>query len=144
MLRRNFLAMLGLGSAAGAVGASTPSVDLPGNWGPPKVQPGTALGALEWSRQDDEKYIEGIRKQLFDVEDVEKAIAETMQDILRNADRDEFRYLDPDIEAMKSFSGVAKVRMQARRWAERSVRQRKQSLMSQLNNWLEKIEEKAK
>jgi DNA-binding phage protein len=136
--------MLGLGSAAGAVGASASAVDLPGNWGPPKVQPGTALGALEWSRQDDEKYIEDIRKQLFDVEDTEKAIAEMMVDILKDNDREDFRYLDPDIEAMKSFSGIAKIRLQARRMAERSLRNRKQSLISQLNHWLEKIEEKAK
>ena len=139
MLRRNFLTMLGLGGAATAVGTSAPLVDPSEHW---KAMQHTSMGMV-WGRQDDEKHIEDIRRMLFDYDDIEAAIERTTTSILQDADKDDFRYLDPDIAAMKSFSGVAKMRLQARRWAERSVRNRKESLLSQLNNWLEKVEGKA-
>ena len=135
MPRRSFLAALGLAPAAAAVGM-------------PMTGPPTAPGVQNvWNMFDkspnnvgcaiagDYDYrLDYKNNYLSLLSQPDREIDRLMRQMLFSAHEGKLD-LDPDIEAMKSFSGMAKQRMQAERRARRKYLNEVGNLRERLEEW---------
>lgn len=124
MMRRGFLAMLGLGPIASLV-AEEPVSKL--SYPPVVTRDYTGPNLVE---QDESSYIKNMLKEMSSKEDwIKDWIERQKSDMYNDLHIDR---VDPDIKAMKSFSDSAKVRMQWRRMAERRYDQDRNRYVEQL------------
>lgn len=122
MMRRGFLAMLGLGPIASLV-AEEPVSKLSYHNPLPLVNSNIV-------EQDESSYLKKMLKEMSSKEDwIKDWIDRQKSDMYNDLHIDR---VDPDIRAMKSFSDSAKVRMQWRRMAERRYDQDRNRCIEQL------------
>lgn len=137
MKRRSFLAMLGLGGAAASM---SQGVEVAPSYGNPYV---IASGGPRHGFDiinDGPSVAEMLRdaKQSYDaiVSGKEKFIAAHMEEMSSDYYHLQ-KSLPPDIEALKSFSGVAKRRLFVRRMAEKQYESHKAELWNRVQQLLE-------
>lgn len=128
MMRRGFLAMLGLGPIASLV-AEEPVSKL--SYPPVVTRDYTGPNLVE---QDESSYLKKMLSEMSSKEDwiknwIERQKSDMYHDI--HIDR-----VDPDIKAMKSFSDSAKIRMQWRRMAERRYEHEHSRCIEQLKRFV--------
>ena len=122
MMRRGFLAMLGLGPIASLV-AEEPVSKLQYHNNLPLVNSNIV-------EQDESSYIKNLLKEMSSKEDwIKDWINHQRSEMYNELHIDR---VDPDIRAMKSFSDSAKIRMQWRRLAERRYDQDRNRYIEQL------------
>ncbi len=141
MLRRSFLAMLGLGSLAGETAGIGSALGKPGFTSPP-LFPSQSVDVV--TQTDPVSLLRQLRKE-YDgvVKDKERFMADMIADYMNNEHYDRrICNLDPDIAAMKSFSDVTKVRVQMTRRAERRWAEAERSLSRQILYYVDQVSEK--
>jgi len=128
MMRRGFLAMLGLGPIASLV-AEEPVSKL--SYTPVVTRDYTSSNLVE---QDEISYLKKLLSEMNSKEDwIKDWIDRQKSDMYNDLHIDR---VDPDIKAMKSFSDSAKVRMQWRRMAERRYDQDRNRYIEQLKRFV--------
>jgi len=131
MKRRSFLGMLGLGGVAASVSHGVevaPSYDGPyviGSGGPTTIHSRSMAEILREVKHDYDAMISG-------KEDWIAAHMEEMSGDYYHLQKS----LPPDIEALKSFSGVAKRRLFIRRMAEKRYESHKAELWNRIQQYL--------
>lgn len=145
MNRRSVLGMLGIGAAVGpSVAKSVASPPLGGGYGMPLSGGYQSDVQKAAPRFDERQYIEDEVKEIVKsfkrmTEDRDQWIADMEKNAfheLRNRPQ-----VDVDIIAMKSFSDIAKLKLQARRVAERDYDSHHQHLSSRKENLLQRLKQ---
>lgn len=141
MNRRSILGMLGIGAAVGpSVAKSMSSPPLGGGYGMPL----SGVPQKDVQQFDEKRYIEDEVKEIIKnfkrmTEDRDQWIADMEKNAfheLRNRPQ-----VDVDIIAMKSFSDIAKLKLQARRVAERDYDHHRHHLSSRKESLLQRLKQ---
>jgi UDP-N-acetylglucosamine enolpyruvyl transferase len=127
MIRRGFLAMLGLAPIASMI-QEAPTVERDYNI----VK--TVIGS-----RPDEYHLKYLNQMKSALQNKEEWIQTKMERMRQDQFAMDLRHVDVDIRAMKSFSDVAKVRMMMRRVAERQYEQESFNIENELKNFLSRI-----
>lgn len=141
MNRRGVLGILGIGAAAGPVVAkeavkqwtttSSPPIGYPGELYDANPVQENPLETLNYYRKDYD-YLTG-NKQAW----ITDQFTREFQEIVRYGNFS--HQIDPDIQAMKSFSQTSKIRLHVQRRAEKKYEENRNSLATSIKRMMERI-----
>ena len=141
MNRRSMLSMLGFGAAAGPALGEQAVKQWSTTTSPPIGYISTAGDSVPVC-ENPAQIVMNLKSDYAKMTGDKSA---WIEDYIRRELEEVFRYgnynstIDPDIQAMKSFSQSAKIRMSIKRKAERRYEESKNGLLDNMKYWMEKI-----